>query len=92
MDLDVRGWFIIGISGILLFSLLTRSIKKPFVLAWYSVIYSVVGGIVLFVINFVGQYIHLTIPINLVTAFITGALGLPGVLYLVVVKLVFIGG
>lgn len=92
MGLELKWWFLIGSVALISFILLngSASIKKPFVLAWYGILYSVVGGLVLFLFNLVGQSVHLNIPINMVTAFITGALGLPGVLYLVVVKLVLI--
>lgn len=90
MDLDIQWWFLVGISGILVFIMLNHSIKKPLILAWYGILYSVVGGLVLFLVNLVGQYIHLSIPINMVTAFIAGTLGLPGIVYLAVVKLVLL--
>ena len=90
MDLDIKWWFLIGAVVLVLFIMMNHSIKKPFILAWYGILYSVVGGLVLFLVNFVGQYVHLSIPINMVTAFITGILGLPGVIYLAVVKLVLL--
>lgn len=90
MDLDLKWWFLLGGGALLLFILLNRSLKKPFLLIGYGMMYSVVGALVLFLVNMVGQYINLSIPINMITAFITGALGLPGVAYLVIVKLVLL--
>lgn len=44
----------------------------------------ILGGILLFVINFFGSYIGINIPINAVTALISGILGIPGVLFLII--------
>ena len=89
--IDPRWWILIALLGILLFMGITRSVKEPLKWMSYGVLYTAVGGIVLFLLNLVGQYIDIEIPINPITAFITGSLGIPGLIYLVVVKFVLLG-
>ncbi len=48
------------------------------------IINGVAGGILLFLINFIGGYVGINIPINGVTALIAGILGIPGVLFLII--------
>ncbi len=46
---------------------------------------AVVGGVVLWILNLVG----IKIPINLLTAIITGFFGIPGVIILLALKYIF---
>ncbi|SEM85932.1 pro-sigmaK processing inhibitor BofA family protein [Lihuaxuella thermophila] len=89
---EIKWWVGAGIAGILFFMVMNRSVTQPLKWIWYGLLYSAVGGIVLFIVNLLGQYVHFHLPINPVTALITGWLGIPGLFYLIVVKLVFIGG
>jgi inhibitor of the pro-sigma K processing machinery len=89
--LEMKWWIGAGIAGILFFMVMNRSITQPLKWVWYGLLYSAVGGIVLFIVNLLGQYVHFHIPINPVTALITGLLGIPGLLYLILVKVVFVG-
>jgi inhibitor of the pro-sigma K processing machinery len=87
-----QGWLIAGGAGILLFMALNRSVMKPLRWIWLGMVYTAAGGLVLFLLNLVGQLFHFHIPINPVTAMITGVMGVPGVLYLIAVKLWLLGG
>ena len=78
--------------GLVLFMILSRSVIRPLKWLWYGLIYTAVGAVVLFLLNLAGGLVDFRIPINPVTAFITGVLGLPGLLYLVLVKASFLGG
>lgn len=89
--LEMKWWLLAGIVGILFFMLMNRSLKQPLLWIWYGLLHTAVGGIVLFVINLIGQYVNFHIAINPVTALITGLLGLPGLMYLVAVKMFFLG-
>ena len=44
---------------------------------------ALVGGIFLWVIDYFGSYIGLSIPINPITALIAGLLGVPGIILLI---------
>lgn len=48
---------------------------------------SIFGGILIFVINLVGQYFNFHIGLNLITSILVGILGIPGAICLIIVKL-----
>ena len=51
---------------------------------------SILGGILIFIVNLIGGMFNFHIGLNVVTAIVTGILGIPGVILLVLLKL-FIG-
>ena len=51
------------------------------------IINSVLGGIVIFLINIIGANFGFHIGLNLVTSILIGILGFPGVVCLIIVKL-----
>ncbi|WP_231633307.1 pro-sigmaK processing inhibitor BofA family protein [Numidum massiliense] len=67
--------------------LLTAYAAKPLKWIWLGLLYTAIGGIVLFLINLLGGLWDFHLPINPVTAFVTGVLGLPGLVCLTIVKL-----
>jgi len=80
------------IVGIVIISLLvvvaaSNSVSKP--LKWIGLLglNLIVGAVLLFFTNFVGDMAGFHIPINPVTALITGFLRIPGLLALVAIKL-----
>ncbi|PTM56955.1 pro-sigmaK processing inhibitor BofA family protein [Desmospora activa] len=85
-------WLLVGVASLLLLMVISRSIIKPLRWVWYGILYTAVGGLVLFVLNLAGDLIDFRLPINPVTAMITGLLGLPGLICLIVVKLFLVGG
>ncbi|TCS95434.1 pro-sigmaK processing inhibitor BofA family protein [Hazenella coriacea] len=88
--IELKWWLIAVGAGIIFFMMLNRSIKKPLKWIWMGLLYSAIGALVLFIVNLLGQVMDFHIPINPVTAMITGLLGLPGILYLVAVQLLFL--
>lgn len=89
--LEIKGWIIAGAVGILLFMAIGRSVTKPLRWIWYGLLYTAVGGLVLFIVNLMGRYVDVYVPINPVTALVAGGLGVPGVICLVCVKVFLIG-
>jgi inhibitor of the pro-sigma K processing machinery len=87
----LKWWLVIGGIGVIWFMIVNRSITKPLKWIGYGALYSIVGAIVLFLINLVGEYIDIKIPINLITSLIVGGLGLPGLVSLIMVKCFIIG-
>ncbi|MCF6095244.1 pro-sigmaK processing inhibitor BofA family protein [Microaerobacter geothermalis] len=84
-------WGIIGIVIIFaVFILLTQSAFRPLKILGYGVIQLMVGAIMLFFVNLFGQLFNFSIPINPITALITGLLGIPGLATLVLIKLFII--
>lgn len=51
------------------------------------VLNSFLGGILIFVLNFVGGFFNFHIGLNVVTAIFVGLLGIPGTILLVILKL-----
>lgn len=51
------------------------------------VINSVLGGITIFIINLIGAYFNFHIGLNLVTSIFVGILGIPGVIVIIIIKL-----
>lgn len=68
------------ILAVILLRLIFGSIKKIAGL----MINSILGAILLMVVNFFGAYIGIGVSINLLTAIIAGIFGIPGILFLVV--------
>jgi inhibitor of the pro-sigma K processing machinery len=89
---EMNLWFMVGGLGLFLLMAAARSFTRPLKWIWYGFVYAAIGAVVLFVINLLGQYVNLHIPINPVTALIAGLLGAPGVLYLACVQWIWIGG
>ena len=85
--LDIKWWVLAGIGGVILFMLISRSVKKPMVWIWQGILYSAIGSLIIFLINYIGQSFHFELPINIMTATVLGFLRIPGLLYIIAVKL-----
>lgn len=73
--------------GIILIYLVGRMLTMPIRLVFKLIYNGIVGGIMLWAVNFVGAYFGFTIGINPITALIAGFLGIPGVILLILFKL-----
>ena len=54
------------------------------------IINSVLGGVLIFIINFIGSFFNFHIGLNLITAIFVGILGIPGAIAIVIIKLLII--
>jgi len=70
---------------VLLFKLLKRPIKIIFKL----LLNTLLGFVILIIFNFLGGFVDFSLDINFISAAVTGILGLPGVILLVLLKLLF---
>lgn len=77
--------------GIILIYLLGRMFLMPLKLIFRLIYNGLIGGVMLWVVNFIGAYMGFSLAINPVTALIAGFLGLPGVVLLILFKL-FVAG
>ena len=73
--------YALGILGVYFFG---KMLLIPLAKLFKLLISSLLGGLVLVIINAVGSGIGLMIPLNLLTAAIVGVLGLPGMAGLLV--------
>ena len=74
------------VFGIILIYLVGRMFLMPIKLIFRLVYNALIGGAMLWLLNFVGTYIGFNIPINPITALVAGFLGLPGVILLILFK------
>lgn len=75
------------VFGIFLIFLIGKLFLMPIKLVFRLVYNAIIGGIMLWIVNFIGGHFGFTIAINPLTALIAGFLGLPGVILLILFKL-----
>ena len=68
-------------SLVVAFFIITRIFTLPLRVLWKCIYNSIIGAIVIYVINFLGI---VYIPLNFFTALIAGVLGIPGVIILTI--------
>jgi len=76
---------ILSLSMIIILLLVGARLKTLKFLG-YGVIKLIVGALILFVINAIGGAFHVHVPINFITAFICGFLGVPGAAALIIIE------
>jgi|LSQX01.1.fsa_nt_gb inhibitor of the pro-sigma K processing machinery len=86
LEYSVIFTYIIGIA-VLFF--IGKFLTVPMKVVLKLIYNAVLGGIAILVINFAGRFFYFSIGLNPITAFITGVLGVPGVLMLIALKLIF---
>lgn len=72
------------VVGIVLLFVIGRVLLIPMKVILKLFYNAFLGAIALIVINFLGGFIGFHIPFNIVTAFIVGILGIPGLILLIV--------
>ena len=73
---------IYALVGLALLYLIIKLLKWPIKL----LINGIIGIVLLYVANFIGEYLNFYITINPITAIIAGFLGIPGVIFLIIFK------
>ncbi|MDU2490942.1 MAG: pro-sigmaK processing inhibitor BofA family protein [Clostridium celatum] len=76
---------IYALFGLALLFLIIKLLKWPIKI----LINGIIGIILLYVANYIGEYLDFYITINPITALIAGFLGIPGVIFLVIFQLFF---
>ncbi len=79
----------IYVSGLLLILFIARVLSKPLKVMLRLAVNTLVGGIILILMNTLGASWGVLMGVNPVTAAITGILGVPGLILLFVLKLIF---
>ena len=51
------------------------------------VVNSILGGIAIFIINLIGSFFNFHIGLNIITSIFVGILGIPGVIVIIILKL-----
>ena len=69
-----------------LLSLLFKLLRKPIKWVFKLLLHALFGFVFLFLFNFFGAWVDLSLELNWVNAVVTGVLGVPGVVILLLVK------
>ncbi len=78
------------IAAIVLFCiLLLKILSAPIRLAFKLLINAGFGFIILFIVNFFGDFVGISLGMNFINAIIIGLLGVPGVVLLIIINLFF---
>ena len=86
---DILFVILIIAAAIALMKLLFRLLQLPVKWLFKLLIHALFGFVALFVLNFLGAYIGVSIEMNWVNAAVTGVLGVPGVLILLLIQFLF---
>lgn len=73
--------------GILAIYFVGKMFLMPIRWVWKFVYNGVVGGVMLWVVNLIGAHFDFMIGINVISALVAGFLGIPGVVLLVLFKM-----
>ncbi len=77
---------ILAAIAFVLFLLLFRILRTPIAWALKLLINTLIGFVALFLLNFFGDWVGISLGVNWVNALITGVLGLPGVVLLLLIQ------
>ena len=73
-------------AGLLILWLICKLLSFPLKVLWKLIINAILGAVILLLFNLVGGFLNLSIPINALNALITGVLGIPGVILLLILQ------
>jgi inhibitor of the pro-sigma K processing machinery len=73
--------------GIVLIFIIGRLFLMPIKFVTHLIFNALIGGAMLWVVNYIGAHFGFAIAINPITALIAGVLGIPGVLLLIAFKI-----
>lgn len=75
-------------AGLLILWVLCKILSFPVKVIGKLIVNALLGAVVLFVFNLIGGFFNLSISINALNAIITGILGVPGVILLLIFQLI----
>lgn len=75
-------------AGIMLIFMLSWILVVPFKIVGKFILNALLGGVLIILFNFFGQYTNVNIGLNEITALIVGILGIPGFIAILIIKLI----
>lgn len=75
-------------AGLLLLFIAGKVLKISLKIIWKLVINALVGAVIIILFNLIGGLFSLSIPITPLNALITGFLGIPGVILLIILQFI----
>lgn len=76
--------YILAVLGV---CLIAKIFSAPIKLVFKLLVNALVGGLALIIINWIGAFFNFHIDLNIFSALITGALGIPGIVILLILKM-----
>ncbi len=76
--------YILAVLGV---CLIAKILSAPIKLIFKILANALIGGLALIVINWIGGFFSFHIDLNFFSALITGALGVPGIIILLILKM-----
>ena len=76
--------YILAVLGV---CLIAKIFSAPIKLVIKLLANAIIGGIALIIINWIGAFFGFHIDLNFFSALITGALGIPGIIILLILKM-----
>ena len=77
------------VAAIGLIVLLLKLLRKPIKWAFKLLLHALFGFVFLFIFNFFGSIVGITLGFNWLNAIVTGVLGIPGVILLLLLTYIF---
>lgn len=74
------------VIGVLLIWLIIKVFATPIKWAFKLLLNTVLGFLILFLFNFLGEYIGITLSVGWVSALVAGVLGIPGIILLLLIE------
>ena len=84
--MDILFLILLAAAAVLLVLLFIKIIKLPLKLIFKLLLHAAVGFVALFIFNYLGSFAGIWLEINAFNAVITGVLGVPGVILLLLFK------
>ena len=80
---------VLSAVGLGLLILFYKIVKVPLKLAFKLVINTISGFLTLFILNFLGGFVGLSLGFSFINAVVAGVFGLPGIVFLLILKYFF---
>ena len=77
--------YILAVAGV---CLIAKIFSAPIKLVMKLLANAIVGAIALIIINWIGGFFSFHIDLNFITALIAGALGVPGIIVLLIIEMI----
>lgn len=74
-------------GAIILILVLGKLFLWPLKMIFKIAVNSIAGGIVILIINYIGAFFGVMIPLNMINALIVGVLGIPGAVLLLILNI-----
>lgn len=88
MNIDI-GTVFAYVIGIIFLFIIGRLFLIPMKIVLKLFYNALLGGVILLIINFAGGFFSFRIAFNILSAFVVGVLGLPGIILLIALKFIF---